>query len=242
MEKRRAQHRVENRLGGVREAGGGEQSAKAIPVLVEGQGEGVCPHGLVNIHAVVGPGPEGQGGDLRQPPIVRLHHDAQDGDRHPQPLGPRHGGHHAPPVAAAAEGVLLGLGGVVDRHLHLAKGPERLVRRQFDGVAVRGERELDPAPSQGGHDRRVVRMQTVLSGPEIHGTHGQSVADADGLREAQPIDALGVAIAMGTGQVARVGEAHPDVQQFHLSTPRSRGVVGPAAHGSARGPRNATRV
>ena len=102
---------------------------------------------------------------------------------------------------------MLGLRREIDRDFNLAEGAERLVRRALDRIPVRGERKLHPARRELSYDLRVVRVETVLAGPEVDRAHGKTLAGGRDLLERELIDAPGVPVAVGALQVAGIREA-----------------------------------
>ncbi len=83
---------------------------------------------------------------------------------------------------------------------------------------VRGERKFHAARRERSDDLGVVRVETVLAGPEVDRAHGKTFAGRRDLLEAELIDAPGVPVAVGALQIAGVREA--DAEREAHSFPR----------------------
>src|SRR3989304_4606342 len=73
-----------------------------------------------------------------------------------------------PPVARTPEGVVLPLGGEVQRELHAVEPLDGLVGQDLEAQAVGGDARLDPALPQRVQDGAVVGVEAVLPYAEIH--------------------------------------------------------------------------
>src|SRR5262249_2156315 len=149
-------------------------------------------------------------GDLGKRVVIRAHHDAHDRGRDAEPSSAIGLVENEPPVSGTTPRVLLALGRKVERELDVGEPTELLVVDGGRREPVRRQGDRRAALMEVPEDLMKLRMEAVFSGAEIHRAERQAGAEASDLIEGETVDAVGVAVAVGAGQVAVVREPEPD--------------------------------
>src|SRR6202023_908867 len=197
-----------------------KQTPEPFPILFVRQRINVGSHRLVHVHTQRSAKLFGYSRDRRQPQVVRLHHDRDDGYRHTEPYATFCLPVDQLPIAVSALCILFRLRRVIERKLDVVKGAQFVVFQNSNTMAVGSDGELDGLCAQIGQYRFKLWMHSVLTGTQIHRTDRQSFHDGLHLIQREAISAGWISVAEGAVEVALVGEPEPK---------RNRGIRRPRA-------------
>src|SRR5262249_2358808 len=154
-----------------------QQLPKPLPVFFIRQCVEIGPHCLIDVDPQRSTKAFSDSRDIRQPQVVRLHHDRDDGYGHAEPHTTLGLLMDERPVSRAALRILLLWCWVIQRKLDVVEGAKFLIVQSSHTVTIGGDGELDWLCSQVSQYCFELRMHPVFARPQIYGADGKAIHD-----------------------------------------------------------------